>query len=255
MRPAAPWIALLVIVTALSGCVDGGEDRREDPGDDDDPGMPPAPGPAVWGSVDAATIRPGASLGGYCTYNFLFTDDNATGYIGTAAHCTELGERVTLGADGPEIGTVVFDSDETAGADEAVDFSLIRLDPAQVTNAHPRMLSQTGPTGTIEAGEAAGGDRLVVYGYGVLLGGNEATRPREGVLVDEDGRLYRADMPAVNGDSGSPLLHVDSGKAFGIISHYGVGATPPSTDEGPIMPFIMEELADAGWTVTLALDA
>lgn len=59
-------------------------------------------------------------------------------------------------------------------------------------------------------------------------------------------------MPAVNGDSGAPLVELDSGKALGIISHYGLGSIPPTTGEGALTPFILSELAKAGWNVELA---
>lgn len=206
----------------------------------------------AWGD-ESAPIRPGASLNGSCTFNFLFYDNaTADAYIGTAGHCTEqAGERATLPGVG-EIGTVVYDSDEAKGADTAVDFTLIRLDPARVAEANPRMLGHDGPTGIFLPGESVLGEEVGLHGYGMVLGEQEATRDRSGVLITMDDRLYTADMPAVNGDSGSPLLHLDSGAAVGIISHYGIGAVPPSSDEGPTLTFILAELAKAGLFVQLA---
>lgn len=206
----------------------------------------------TWGD-DAAPIRPGASLGGYCTFNFLFFD-NATGaaYIGTAGHCTEeAGERVELPGVG-EIGSVVYDSDVTEGADAAVDFALIELDDERIAQANPRMLGHDGPRGIYLPGENPLGEEVGLHGYGLVLGEQEATRDRSGVLFSMDDRLYTADMPAVNGDSGSPLLHLATGTAVGIISHYGFAAVPPSTDEGPVMSFILAELAKGGFPVQLA---
>ena len=203
-------------------------------------------------------IRPGASLGGYCTYNWVFYDvvDPVAEpervpdtYIGTAGHCTdEIGERVSLG-DGPEIGTVVYDSDLV---DSDVDFSLIRIDPELVASTNPTMLGWGGPAGFTTTADLARGDQVDVHGYGILLGDLDQTRSRFGFLVNWTEDEYVADMPAVNGDSGSPLLHHDTGKALGIISRYGFFAMPPSTDTGPMMPWIFRELDAAGFDVTLA---
>ena len=207
---------------------------------------------------ESSPLRPGASLGGYCTFNWVFADvvDPVTepervpdAYIGTAGHCTdEAGERVQLG-DGPEIGTVVYDSDE-AGSE--VDFSLIRIDAEMVGSTNPTMLGWGGPTGSVTTDDLAMGDQVDVHGYGILLGDLEPTRSRFGFLVNWTDDEYVADMPAVNGDSGSPLLHDETGKALGIISRYGFAATPPSTDTGPMMPWIFRELQAAGFDVALA---
>lgn len=196
----------------------------------------------VWGALADAQIQPGASLGGYCTFNFLFEGPNGTGYIGTAAHCTdEVGERLELPGVGA-IATVVYDS----GSTEGVDFTLARLDDDKIGIAHPKMLGWDGPTGWMEPDDLAVGDIIQLHGYGLVLGQNDVTRDRQGVLVAWTDREYDVDMPAVNGDSGSPLMH-ESGKAFGIISRYGVADGVPSTDSGPLFPYIFEALAEAGY--------
>ena len=253
MSPSVPVVLAAFLASVVGGCI-AGDDGAGNPGaSDPDPMVSGNNTTVTWGDVASATIRPGASLGGYCTFNFLFTDGDGSAYIGTAGHCTDsVGERVALGAGG-EIGAVVYDSDENAGANELVDFSLIRLDAEAVADAHPMMLGWDGPTGVLEPSEASLGDQVAFYGYGLVLGENEATRPRFGVLLGIDDELYSSDMPAVNGDSGSPIIHMDTGKALGIVSHYGFGATPPTTDEGPVMTFILAELAKAGFVVELAV--
>lgn len=207
----------------------------------------------AWGpNTSASVIRPGAearTAEGYCTYNFLFYD-NSNAYIGTAAHCTDkIGEVASLG-NGTRIGTVVYDSDRTAGADSAVDFALIKLDANRIAWAHPQMIAHNGPTGIANRTDLPLGEELSIYGYGLLFGETSPTRARDGVLVSTTIKLYRADMPAVNGDSGGPILETDTGKAVGIISHYGF--TSATTDEGPLMTFVMAELQKAGYNVTLA---
>jgi hypothetical protein len=201
----------------------------------------------------SSPLRPGSSLGGYCTFNYVFyeqvyptdTEPNPVPdvYIGTAGHCTdELGERVSLEGFG-QVGTVVYDSDEV---DSGVDFSLIQLDPAMVGKTNPQMRGFPGPKGAITVNMLEVGDRVDVYGYGIVFGEREETRPRFGVLTEWNQDEYMADMPAVNGDSGAPLLHDESGFALGIISRYGI-RVPPSTDLGPMVPWIFRELAKAGF--------
>lgn len=193
---------------------------------------------------------------GYCTYNFAYYTPGTAkaapkAYIGTAGHCTDtLGERMRHPELG-EIGTVVYDSDLVQSP---VDFSLVELDPAIVSKTNPTVLHWGGPTRVINEEDLAVGEQIDVYGYGVGVGINEATRPRYGYLVGFTENEYQADMPAVNGDSGAPLLHHQSGAALGIISRYGIEGVPPSTDMGPLMPWILEELGKAGFNVRLAME-
>lgn len=207
----------------------------------------------AWGPNTAASfIRPGAEAStaeGYCTYNFLFYD-SSNAYIGTAAHCTDkIGEVAALG-NGTRIGVVVYDSDRTAGANADVDFALIKLDANRVAWAHPQMIGHDGPKGIAVRANLTIGEPLSFYGYGLLFGSASPTRARDGVLVSTTATLYRADMPAVNGDSGGPILETSTGHAMGIISHYGF--TAGTTDEGPLMTFVMAELQKANFNVTLA---
>lgn len=214
-------------------------------------GKKPSRMPA-WGGSDAP-LRPGSSLGGYCTFNFVFyTPGTATkapqAYIGTAGHCTDkIGEEAELSGTGV-IGKVVYDSDLVKST---VDFSLIKIDPSFVGKTNPEVLVHGGPTRSATAEDFSEGDQVDVYGYGVGVGEHEASRPRSGVLVSWSEKEYQADMPAVNGDSGAPLIHHETGAALGIISRYGV-AVPPSTDLGPLMTWILEELHTAGFKVRLA---
>lgn len=212
----------------------------------------------AFGGLDSP-IRPGSSLGGYCTYNWVFYDlvyptaedphPTPAVYIGTAAHCTDdLGERTVLPGVG-HIGTVVYDSD-LVGSD--VDFSLVEIDAPLVEETNPQMRGFVGPTRVVAADDLEVGDQVDVHGYGIVLGQNDLTRSRFGFLVNWTDHEYVADMPAVNGDSGAPLLHDETGAALGIISRYGFSAMPPSTDVGPLMTWVMDELEEAGFDVTIA---
>lgn len=209
----------------------------------------------AWGGEDAP-IRPGSSLDGSCTFNFVFyTPGTATkapkAYIGTAGHCTDkLGEEANLPGVGV-IGTVVYDSDLVTGEYKGVDFSLIEIDPALVGKTNPTVLGWGGPTRVATVEDFQVGDQVDVHGYGLVLGQNDVTRARHGVLFDWTEKEYQADMPAVNGDSGSPLIHHETGAALGIISRYGF-TVPPSTDLGPLMTWILEALDAEGFDVRLA---
>ncbi|MDQ3983462.1 MAG: S1 family peptidase [Actinomycetota bacterium] len=201
----------------------------------------------AWGGTDSP-IRPGSSLNGSCTFNFVFyTPGTATkapkAYIGTAGHCTDkLGEEAELPGLGM-IGNVVYDSDLVKSA---VDFSLIEIKPELVGKTNPEVRVWGGPTRVATVEDFAVGDQVDVHGHGIVFGETEQTRPRYGALFSWTEQEYQADMPAVNGDSGSPLIHHETGAALGIISRYGF-TVPPSTDLGPLMTWILEALDDAGF--------
>lgn len=210
-------------------------------------------GPA-WGNVATARIRPGAeavtSLG-TCTFNFLF-HDGAIAYVGTAAHCTEsVGDRVATPGVG-RFGTVVYDSDRDFDADPLLDFTLVRIDDDKIRLAHPAMFGVHAPTGLALAHDLNQGEALTLHGHGVLVGETEASRLRGGVLVTATQTHYKADLPAVYGDSGAPLVETETGRAVGIISQYGLDLPVPTTDKGPLLRHVLDELARNGYPVSLA---
>lgn len=209
----------------------------------------------AWGDVSTSPIRPGSSLGGYCTLNFVFADAAGNAYIGTAGHCTDdAGERVSTPGAG-RFGTVVYDSDTYPGADRDVDFSLIQIDAAKIGLTNPTLRTWTGPSGSAERADLHVGTPVAFHGYGMGFGANEATRPREGVITSTTPTMYQADMVAVWGDSGAPIIELATGKAVGIVSHFNLFGLPPTTDEGALMPFIFTELGRAGFDVALVTAA
>lgn len=256
MRPAPFFCSILLLVVALAGCTDNGQDGEKPPDEPDegnDPDERTQNGTVSWGSLDDALIRPGAPIQNGCVVNWLFTDVEGNAYIGTAAHCTQLLERVRERDTETMIGTVVFDSDDTEDADASLDFSLIQLDNESVALAHPAMHGWDGPTGVAEPDALMAGDRLAFYGHGDYLGEQEPTRARMGLLLESSETEYRADMPAVWGDSGSPVVHFDTGEALGIISRFGLDdGGLPTTDVGPLVVWILDELQNAGFKVELA---
>lgn len=208
----------------------------------------------------SAPLRPGASLGGYCTFNFVFFDseideeagETPTGFIGTAAHCTdELDEVVQLDGYGA-IGTVVYDSDLVSSN---VDFALIELFDHVIADTNPTMRGFDGPYGSVVADDLSAGDLVSQHGYGMVLGENSLTRSRQGVLVDHTADEFVINGPFMPGDSGSAILHSETGKALGIISRFNFGERGASTDIGPLMGYIFNELDAAGFDDVVLADA
>jgi hypothetical protein len=205
----------------------------------------------VWGGLDVA-IRPGAPIG-WCTYNFLFfAPANGTYYVGTAAHCTDaLGQRMPLAGFQDEIGTVVYDSDNATASGGNADFSLIQLDEGLNLLANPTMMNLRGPVGYTLAAEVAVGDVIEHHGYGMVFGDVQETRDREGVFSGWSGgagRDYCSESPIWWGDSGSPIMHQDTQKAFGIVSRAGwTACTPVAQLMGATLEYIFDELAEHGW--------
>lgn len=241
----------MLLLVAFSGCLDN---------TDDDLGLDDVQGDAgetaefvlEWADPGAATLRPGADMP-ICTFDWLFVDPvNGTYYVGIAGHCTDdIDQNITLVGEG-EIGHVVFDSDnstlqEDFGVEGRVDFSLIELWEGKNLIAHPQIIGFDGPTGYIDCDETAVGDRIAFYGYGMVFGEVEQTRPRHGVLASCDGKDYGAQTTAIFGDSGASVLHYDTGKALGIVSRLGIDAETPSELTGATMPYIFTELAKAGF--------
>jgi hypothetical protein len=194
----------------------------------------------------AAFIQPGARMiaPAGCTMNFVFRDTAHT-YIGTAGHCTDTVGQSVKTPDG-EIGKVAFRVLE--GAD---DFALIRLDAGVLGRVRPDVLGFGGPTGSTSFDETRSGDLVRLFGHGMVLGGNDATRPRSGVLTSDDADEWRAVLPAIFGDSGGPVLHAPTGKALGVISGIQFIQTQPHTVLGTTVERILEILAEAGLRVRI----
>lgn len=197
-------------------------------------------------------IQPGAQVqiaGSLCTLNYVFAR-GSTRYVGTAGHCaSNTGQRASTDGAG-SFGTVVFRQD-----DDALDFALIQIDQNKLNLVEPSVRGFGGPTGITTSSDASIGDLLSFHGYGLLLGATAATRPRPGVLVGYGSTHYSMDAPAVNGDSGAPVLHTATGRALGIISVYGLSNIPPTTDLGPTVAHIRARLQAAGYNVSLVTAA
>jgi hypothetical protein len=184
-------------------------------------------------------IRPGAWMfsPSWCTMNFIFhgtttttsggTKANGGGkkttttsggggsgwYIGTAGHCAEVGDEVTLlAAPGGlmVIGKTVKSVDGGLGHD----FALVEIYPEMVQYINPSMTHWGGPTGTNP--DVAVGDPVVHSGHGLVIG--TGGTPRAGVVTHVEGTAYGWDGAGIFGDSGSAVRHV-GGLAEGNLTH------------------------------------
>jgi trypsin len=175
-------------------------------------------------------IQPGAQMTAPngCTMNFIFGDQSGKLYIGTAGHCANAGQSVSLG-DIANIGTVAWDS---TGAD----FAMVAISPALYSLVDPAVRHWGGPTG-VAAPTSTPGTLLYHYGYGLGFSTSELTRPRVGELTMSDGQSYLAETSATFGDSGSPFIAGD-GKAVGVVSEYAFDAA--HTDRGPTVAYIIQ---------------
>ena len=171
-------------------------------------------------------IRPGAWIiaPAGCTTNFVFGSASDY-YIGTAGHCTEVGDEVTLiAAPGVlmNIGTTVRSVNQDVGND----FALIDVSPAMEQYVNPSMAYFGGPTGV---GSPQPNDVVEHSGHGLVIG--TGGTPRAGVVVyrgpGDGGDAFAWVGAASPGDSGSAVRLAD-GTAAGDLTHLVVG--------GPYVP-------------------
>ena len=168
-------------------------------------------------------IRPGSWIlfPAGCTANFVFGSASDY-YIGTAGHCTKVGDQVTIvAAPGVlmNIGRTVTSVDNGVGDD----FALIDVSPQMEQYVNPSMAYFGGPTGT---GNTAVGNVVEHAGHGLVIG--TGGTPRAGVVTyrgagDTAGSdAFGWDGAAAPGDSGSPV-RLANGRAAGDLTHLVVG--------------------------------
>lgn len=171
-------------------------------------------------------IRPGGWIiaPGGCTTNFVFGSPGDYS-IGTAGHCTDVGDEVTMvAAPGVlmNIGTTVRSVDNGIGDD----FALIDVHP-EMQHVNPWMSYFGGPTGS---GDVGAGDVVLHAGHGLVLGSGGT--PRAGLATFRGDGEHAGDAfawlgAATPGDSGSAVRTLD-GAAAGNLTHVVVG--------GPYLP-------------------
>lgn len=200
--------------------------------------------PTLLQPGDAVTSAEGTP----CTLGFVLDGPHAT-YIGTAAHCLdpEVEDRAHNDRVG-EFGTVVYDND-----DPTVDLALVEVDDELEANVDGAVAGHPeAPTGVADPDGTEPGDRLHLAGQGLVVSRTEPTREeRPSFLVEHNDTGYRSNGPVVNGDSGAPLVHAETGTALGTVSRYGVPDVPPTTDKGPTVQHLLDVLREDGFDVTL----
>lgn len=248
------WSATVLAATlVLAGCV---APQLGEPGNPSEAETPPEDrghtgteaSPIRWADVDQAVIRPGVEIADRrCTANFVFrSPDNASIYIGSAAHCFdspfnetnyEINDTVSI-AGGRADGRLAWMGDRGPNwsDNESLDFALVEIASEHIDETHPGMMGYGGPSGL--ASSIAVGDTVRTYGNSTFRYGTERLNARNGTVTDarwEDGdvrALFRP--PSVPGDSGSPVVTA-SGQAVGTLTTGDVLHTPvpPGTDDLP----------------------
>lgn len=190
-------------------------------------------------------IRPGAWMifPSWCTMNFVFGGTSGTWYIGTAGHCTQVGDEVTLIA-APGVLMNIGKTVKSVDAGIGKDFALIEIYPEMVQYVNPSMTHWGGPTGTNN--NVAFGDPVVHSGHGLAIG--TGGTPRAGVVTyvgngdNSAETAYGWDGAAMLGDSGSAVRHAN-GLAEGNLTHLVVGTEyAPAFIAGTTAEY-MEQLA------------
>lgn len=188
-------------------------------------------------------IRPGQLLiiegGTLCSSNFVFTN-GADFFIGTAGHCGEVGDQVTmlfLPAGLVDIGEVVL---SVVGPEDEPgnDFALISIDPSLNQYVSPSMAYWGGPTGVF----ASDGPAVVQHaGWGLVVGTGGTPRVGLGTVWTNDPWFFEGVVSP--GDSGSGA-NVLGGLAAGNITHIfiSLGEHGPTLAAGTSMTKIMQIL-------------
>lgn len=195
-------------------------------------------------------LQPGDAVtsvdGGSCTLGFVLEGPTET-YITTAAHCIDIAKQDRArNAEFGEFGTFVYDNDVPT-----MDVALVDVDPDVPVD--PAVAGHPGtPSGVADPSETAAGDRLRHSGQGLVVARTEPTRQdRPSVLVEHNATAYRSDGLVVDGDSGAPMIHAETGEAVGLVSRYGVFSVPPTTDRGPTLQHVVDVLHGDGYDVHL----
>lgn len=198
-------------------------------------------------------VQPGAysqSGDAGCTLNFVYDGVGPVAgrtFVGTAAHCVEaVGDDVAL-ESGETFGDVAVIGDPDASAP---DWALVEVRPEFLSRVSPAVKGYPSyPTGVTSPQDTSAGDLVQISGYGL---GFDLTTPtqeeRVGVMNYDDEEIYDLVGPVIFGDSGGPIVHIESGKALGIVSRLCVGLC---TEEGATVQGLLDKAAAAGFPVTL----
>jgi hypothetical protein len=193
-------------------------------------------------------IRPGSWMiaPAGCTMNFVFRS-GAQYAIGTAGHCGNAGDPVTLitlapGTANPvlvEIGRISVSHNNGVGDD----FALVPINPALNDWVNPTMALVAGPCGSY-----GGSGPETVWHSGHGLGIGTGGTPRAGVSLTWQASAFGWDSPSIFGDSGSAVRVGTGLQAAGDLTHLVVDtAWLPSFVAGTRMSKI-QSIA-GGWSL------
>lgn len=209
---------------------------------------------AAPANATIGTIQPGdqsVSGGAGCTLNFVFDGVGALAgrvYIGTAAHCvSRVGDSVSSWPY-DDFGTVAIIGSASLAA---TDWAFIEVKPdferfvRAAVKGHPEF-----PTGIATRDDTMPGDLVQYSGYGMVFGSTAPTQEeRVGVLTLHEEKRVQVVGPTIYGDSGGPIVHIESGKALSLQSRLcAVGAC---SEIGPAYDDVLEQAARRGFTVEL----
>lgn len=206
---------------------------------------------AGWPPLASAQVRPGMqafSSVGQCTSNFVYTSpDNATLYIGLAAHCVGgVGERVTFqGVNFDAQGTVAYTSWAYTSTH---DFALVRIDDADRDLVHPAVVHFGGPTGLANSQTTATGDKVISHGAsGLRPFASGPTSWKEGYLLSRgqwQSSIYTV-TPGIFGDSGSAVMLADGSAHSVLVTISYAGGTNGVTNLDKALDFARSKGVDA----------
>jgi hypothetical protein len=152
-----------------------------------------------------------------CTMNFVFGSPGAYS-IGTAGHCGNTGEAVTLltvapGGANPvlvELGTV----QKSVNGGIGNDFALVSIRPELQSWVSPTIAVVAGPCGSYSG---SGPESVFHYGHGLAVG--TGGTPRAGLALTWEASAFGWSGAAAPGDSGS-AVRVNTGmQAAGDLTH------------------------------------
>jgi hypothetical protein len=200
----------------------------------------PAEAEIPTSSLTYLGIRPGQLIllsgGAMCTSNFVFRSGSQH-YIGTAGHCGNTGEQVTmlfLPLGLVDIGNVVQSTG--AGSTLGNDFALISIKQSLNQYVSPSLAHWGGPTGVY-----TGNGPAVVMHTGWGLGIGTGGTPRAGLGIEWTANEWIFEGAVTFGDSGSGAI-VAGGLAAGNITsiHVNSGRFPFVFNAGTSMRRIMQ---------------
>ena len=164
-------------------------------------------------------IRPGSWMlaPAGCTMNFVFGSPGSYS-IGTAGHCGNAGEQVTLltlapGGANPvlvDVGTIQTSVNGGIGND----FALVSIRPELQSWVSPTIAAVAGPCGSYGG---SGPEPVFHYGHGLAVG--TGGTPRAGLALTWESSAFGWSGAAAPGDSGS-AVRVNTGmQAAGDLTH------------------------------------